>query len=140
VNLPFLFIREASMAATSEDFVLEIPVGITNATALLEAYARNGHFPDHFGGNWDALLDCLRDFSWIATRRIVIAHRDLPLARDEQRLTTYLQILATAVTDWRKVRPVTDVSVRYVDHELAVAFPVTTEAAVRALGARTKMK
>lgn len=32
---------------------------------LLAAFARVLRFPEGFGGNWDALADCLQDLSWI---------------------------------------------------------------------------
>jgi len=32
--------------------------------ALLAAFARDFAFPETFGGNWDALADCLQDLSW----------------------------------------------------------------------------
>ena len=31
---------------------------------MLEAIAKALDFPDWFGGNWDALEDCLTDLSW----------------------------------------------------------------------------
>lgn len=34
--------------------------------ALLGACARGFLFPAGFGGNWDALADCLQDLSWLA--------------------------------------------------------------------------
>ncbi len=35
--------------------------------ALFTAFARGFGFPATFGGNWDALADCLQDLSWQAT-------------------------------------------------------------------------
>lgn len=32
--------------------------------ALFTAFAREFSFPSTFGGNWDALADCLQDLSW----------------------------------------------------------------------------
>lgn len=32
---------------------------------LMAALAAALHFPEHFGANWDALDDCLRDLSWL---------------------------------------------------------------------------
>ena len=65
----------------SEDaFLLEVPTGIQSKTELLNVFAKQGQFPEYYGKNWDALLDCLRDFSWITERKIVILHRDVPLS------------------------------------------------------------
>ncbi|MFR9164902.1 MAG: barstar family protein [Dysgonomonas sp.] len=35
-------------------------------------------FPNYFGFNWNALLDCLRDFDWIEEKYIILIH-DCPL-------------------------------------------------------------
>jgi RNAse (barnase) inhibitor barstar len=35
-----------------------------NKAQFLAACARDLQFPGWFGGNWDALADCLQDFSW----------------------------------------------------------------------------
>lgn len=41
--------------------------------ALFTAFAREFAFPATFGGNWDALADCLQDLSWqAAPGRIVL--------------------------------------------------------------------
>lgn len=36
---------------------------------MLDALATAMSFPGHFGANWDALVDCLRDLSWAGTPR-----------------------------------------------------------------------
>jgi Barstar (barnase inhibitor) len=38
--------------------------GVHDKAALLEAVAGGLGFPQWFGGNWDALKDCLTDMSW----------------------------------------------------------------------------
>ena len=40
--------------------------------ALLRALAAALKFPDWFGGNWDALEDCLTDLSWIPSAGYLI--------------------------------------------------------------------
>lgn len=51
--------REAGLA------LLDVPIeGVTDKTTLLQRFAASLEFPDWFGGNWDALEDCLTDFSW----------------------------------------------------------------------------
>jgi len=39
--------------------------GVGDKTELLVRVARGLEFPDWFGGNWDALEDCLTDLSWL---------------------------------------------------------------------------
>lgn len=40
--------------------------GITSKHELLRLVARELRFPDYFGNNWDALVDCLRDIDqWL---------------------------------------------------------------------------
>ena len=70
--------------------------------------------PSYFGRNWDALWDLLTDLSWLAARRIIIVHAELPLQPTEQQ-RTYVGLLHDAVMRW---------SQRPDSHELTGAFPV----------------
>ncbi len=36
---------------------------------FLDTVARAMRFPPHFGGNWDALDDCMKDLSWLGPAR-----------------------------------------------------------------------
>lgn len=124
-----------------DDFVLRVPSGIRAKADLLAALADAGRFPGWFGGNWDALEDCLRDLSWISVRKVVIVHGDLPLLDSSSECLIYLEILQTALADWSKPveldagEPAPDWP--YVEHELRVVFPTEVRAAVALLlGAR----
>ncbi len=63
---------------------------VTTKAALLDAFSRALGFPDWFGGNWDALEDCLGDLSWRSGEGLVllleggggIAPDDLGVLRD----------------------------------------------------------
>ena len=46
--------------------------GVGDKEGLLEACALSFDFPDSFGSNWDALSDCLQDFSWRSEQGYVI--------------------------------------------------------------------
>lgn len=120
-----------------DDFVLRIPAGIRTKAELLVALVSAGRFPDYFGGNWDALQDCLRDLSWISNRKVLVVHSDLPLHSNPAECRTYLEILQTALADWAEsvkpdaVEPPPEWS--YVDHELRVVFPSQFKAVVARL-------
>lgn len=76
----------------SDDFVAVVPLGLDTKEKLFDALGKELNFPSYFGRNWDALLDCLRDFSWIEKRRIIIIHRDIP-PLSEKPLLLYLDTL-----------------------------------------------
>lgn len=78
-----------------------IPAGITDATELLDVLANQLRFPVYFGRNWDALFDCLCDFSWLSEpTQIVIQHEDVPCLPTDQH-EVYLKVLCDAVDSWR---------------------------------------
>ncbi|QIH34399.1 barstar family protein [Sphingobacterium sp. DR205] len=56
-------------------------------------------FPDYFGDNWNALFDCLRDFSWISKRGVALVHLEIPILSEEE-LMTYFEIIFSAIEDW----------------------------------------
>lgn len=64
---------------------------------LLAALAKGLGLPTHFGHNWDAFEECLREFSWArGVRSIAIIHEELP-GLPEEELGTYLEILADSI-------------------------------------------
>lgn len=68
---------------------------ISTKAELLSAIAAELDFPEYFGGNWDALWDCLADLSWIPELTIVVAHERAPRLEPEE-LATYLGLLQSA--------------------------------------------
>jgi hypothetical protein len=120
-----------------DDFVLKVPSEILLKGELFEAMARAGFFPDYFGGNWDALQDCLLDLSWIDAKTIVLAHCDLPLHDHPSECRTYLEILQAVCVSWLEgpkseaMEPISDWP--YVDHELRVIFPLKAREMVERL-------
>ncbi|TDD91735.1 hypothetical protein E1298_11490 [Actinomadura rubrisoli] len=61
-------------------------------------------FPDWFGGNWDALQDCLGDLSWATAPNgyMVLYESWADLAEADQRsFRTALDVFAGAVEAWR---------------------------------------
>lgn len=45
---------------------------LRGAKGLLARLAHGLSFPDYFGANWDALIDCLSDLSWSNAPDVVI--------------------------------------------------------------------
>ncbi len=70
-------------------------------------------FPDYYGVNWDAFLDCIRDLSWLPPGDIVLSHEDLPLEGDSDLVQTHLLVLDYAVKKWSSSK----------ERSLIVVFP-----------------
>jgi hypothetical protein len=121
----FIFGNEGEARAA---YQAEVPVGIKSKAALLEALFVALRFPDYFGGNWDALDECIRDLCWLPSGDVVLRHRDLPMPEDRASLSTYLAILKDAVEKWRATR----------DRRLFVVFPPNAEGVVRNLLANAR--
>ncbi|HTE16308.1 MAG TPA: barstar family protein [Burkholderiales bacterium] len=52
---------------------LDMPLAaVTNKTQFLKLCAKQMKLPPHFGENWDALADCLRDFEWLKSKGYVL--------------------------------------------------------------------
>lgn len=83
-----------------ERLELVIPPGLTEKADLLEHLRAGLGLPDYFGGNWDALEECLRDLSWIAASQIVLRHEAVPPEISAEDQGTYRSILTDAVAAW----------------------------------------
>jgi len=131
---PFEYVGDGDVSTKSIDFVITIPQGLTSKEELLETYAVAGKFPPYFGENWDALLDCLHDFSWIEIQSIVIQHGDLPLKDSPSDCETYLDILKVAANDWLVAtdhsRLDSPVNWPTVDHTLRILFPADAKSLI----------
>ena len=108
----FVYADDVRSVGIKHAHAATVPSGIDGREELFRCLVRELKLPGHFGANWDALDECLRDLSWISERRVVLFHEALPdLELDP--LTTYLEILRDAVLDWRRDE----------DDELIVALP-----------------
>jgi len=73
--------------------------GVAGKQALMERFAGALEFPSWFGGNWDALEDCLADLSWSkAGGHVLLLEGAEDLAADECGILT--DILASAAASW----------------------------------------
>lgn len=79
---------------------------VQDKAGLLAALARALDFPDWFGGNWDALQDCLGDLSWTtAPGYVVVLEHCRGLAKHAHAdFGTLLEVLAATADFWREQR------------------------------------
>jgi len=83
---------------------------------VLESLGRQldfvSYYGEKWGRNWDALLDCLRDLSWIPEKTISITHEKLPSLSSSD-LKAYLDVLNDAI----------ETQAKRGEHSLLVFFP-----------------
>jgi RNAse (barnase) inhibitor barstar len=109
------FLKEPVIYFNENEFVAQISK-VVSKDKLLNELSRTLNFPDYFGNNWDALFDCLRDFSWIKEKGIALVHLEIPnISADE--LKTYTKILDDSIQDWKEGE----------DHYFKVIFPQESE-------------
>ncbi|MFB6448777.1 barstar family protein [Bradyrhizobium tunisiense] len=90
-----------------------VPRNIAHKTALLVTIATQLRFPNYFGGNWDALEECICDLSWLPTGLVLVKHDDLPLVDDMRNAIVYVTILNSATRKMSKSE----------QHPLSIVFP-----------------
>lgn len=75
---------------------------ITTVPEALDALATSLQFPDWFGRNLDALLDCLVDLSWHTSRGhvLVLTGTATLAAADAEGLESLLEVLGEAARTW----------------------------------------
>jgi hypothetical protein len=94
--------------------------GAADKEALLARLAQALGFPDWFGGNWDALEDCLADLSWRAgAGHVFLLERHGELDLDD--VGVLVDVLAAAAEHWAgRGRPFFAV---FVDPQGVLALP-----------------
>jgi RNAse (barnase) inhibitor barstar len=74
---------------------------VTNRHELFQLAKTVFELPAHFGNNWDALLDMLRDLSWLpATGYVVFAHNFESLAKQDPVSYEHLSGVLTNATEF----------------------------------------
>jgi hypothetical protein len=93
---------EAILEATQGSPLRVSRIGLAGAAgkaALLARVAGAMEFPNWFGGNWDALEDCLSDLSWMeAGGHVLLIEGAAGLPADERGI--FVDILASAAAAW----------------------------------------
>lgn len=91
--------RDAALRVTTIDLQ-----GCNDKRTLLARVAAQLDFPQTFGGNWDALLDCLRDLSWMQANGYALFFSDADglMAGAEKDFETLLDVLDDASKSWGK--------------------------------------
>lgn len=73
--------------------------GVEDKEALLEKLALDLGFPAWFGGNWDALEDCLADLSWrVGDGHVLVLQGSGDLPLDD--LGVLIDVLASSAEYW----------------------------------------
>ena len=73
-----------------------------NVPGFIRAVSRDLRFPDWFGGNLDALHDCLTDLSWLpAAGYIITLENSETLRANPTSFAMFNEILASAAEAWR---------------------------------------
>ena len=87
-------------AVPREGHIARVQGGAGSKAALFAALVEAVKLPDHFGHNWDALEERLRDLSWIPEKTVALVHEHLPWVSPKKELKTYLEILSGAANGW----------------------------------------
>lgn len=76
--------------------------GVRDRDDALDRIAHALRFPPWFGGNWDALLDCLRDLSWLPDDGTLLLFDHAADWRDADpaAFAVLLDVLDAAARDW----------------------------------------
>lgn len=83
-----------------ENARIVIAPSISSEAELFDFYATELTFPDYFGRNWDAFIDCLSDLSWIDADEVAVLHDGLP-SFPMSELRHYVEILQFVLDRYR---------------------------------------
>jgi len=121
----FIFFDDEKKIIHDDCFLATLPVNLQGPDDLLMALYESLAFPGWFGFNWNALFDCLGDFSWVKQREVFLIHNDLPHLSDDQ-MQVYLDVLFNSINNWKPDE----------EHELKVFFPMSAKTEIDRLFSR----
>lgn len=84
---------------------LDLPLNaVSTKKQFLSVCARQLKLPSYFGGNWDALADCVRDFNWLKGAGFVlhIAGHDTFAKAAPDDYATALAVFSEAAAFWKE--------------------------------------
>jgi hypothetical protein len=101
--------REALLEAAIDAGLCASPVDFAGCAGKDDALARIAAalaFPSWFGGNWDALADCLGDLSWLPGEGQLLLFDQAWdwRERDGEEFTTLLDVCGEAAQGWMRER------------------------------------
>lgn len=75
---------------------------IASDEKLFDAISQAFRFPDYFGRNWDALIDCLRDLEWLAEIGYVVVIHNAVLAfqRTPATMARFIELCGDVASFW----------------------------------------
>jgi hypothetical protein len=85
----------------SNSFVIKMSDRINGKLELLQDMQLKLKFPWYFGHNWDAAEECLRDFSWINEKDIVIIYEKMPCLAPED-MKIFLEVMKYVAEFWHE--------------------------------------
>jgi RNAse (barnase) inhibitor barstar len=99
--------ENALIAAAEQNgyFVFRVDLAkVLDKDDMLRAIGTAMAFPEWFGYNWDALLDCLADLGWRPAEGyvIILEHCDGIHGRAEADFVQTLQVFENAANEWRE--------------------------------------
>ena len=96
--IEIVFLNEPDKYFDESEFVAHLPA-VEGEGELLKKLCEVLKFPDYFGGNWNAVYDCLCDFHWIEKKGVVLVHNVMPMLTEEK-LKAYIEVLHDATKSW----------------------------------------
>lgn len=99
--------EEALVAAAEQNGYVVFRIDLANAKnreEMLDLIGKGMDFPEWFGHNWDALLDCLADLGWRPAEGyvVILEHCDGIHGLAEADFVQTLQVFEAAANEWRE--------------------------------------